>query len=119
MIGGNITATVQKKTTAKNAIGEAVPSWADEITLTGWLDLASGDTRHTNYDAKLQESSHYFLCDYREFEPAAGELNEENARMVIGGKVYEILMVDDPMGMHRHWEFYLKYVGGQGNGNQV
>lgn len=119
MIGGNCTATVQKKTTAKNSIGEAVPSWADVLTLTGWLDLASGDTRHTNYDAKLQESSHYFLCDYREFEPAAGELNEENARMVIDGKVYEILMVDDPMGMHRHWEFYLKYVGGQGNGNQV
>ena len=117
MIGGNTTATVQKKTTVKNDIGETVPVWEDELVIRGWLDLASGDTRHTAYDTKLQESSHYFLCDYREFEPASvGEWNEENARLLVNGKVYEILMVDDPMGLHQHWEFYLKYVGGQGNG---
>lgn len=116
MIGGNIIALVQKKTTIKNAIGEATSVWSTETNLHGWLDLASGDTRHTAYDAKLQESSHYFLCDYGQFAPAAAELNEENSRLVIGKKVYEILMIDDPMGLHRHWEFYLKYVGGQGNG---
>lgn len=116
MIGGNVTATVQRKTTAKNAIGEAVPAWTDEATLTGWLDLASGDTRHTAYDTKLQESTHYFLCDYREFASMAAGLDEENARLTVNGKAYEILMIDDPMELHRHWEFYLKYVGGQKDG---
>jgi hypothetical protein len=41
------------------------------------------------------------------------DVTSENARMVIEGLVYEILLIDNPMNMNRHLEIYLRYVGGQ------
>ena len=64
MIGGNINAVLQLKSTSKNAIGEAVTSYTDTITLVGFLDLMNGDSKHTVYDAKVEESTHIFICDY-------------------------------------------------------
>ena len=32
--------------------------------------------------------------------------------MVIGGKVYEVMLIDDPMELHEQLEIYLKYTGG-------
>ena len=37
----------------------------------------------------------------------------DNARMVVNGEVYEILLIDDPMNMHDHLEIYLRFIGGQ------
>lgn len=108
-IGGNITAQLQVKTTAQNAIGEAVPTWETRHMLTGFLDLANGNARYTAYDAKMQESTHYFLCDYIELPGVTAE----NARLQINGKTYDVLAIDDPMGLHAHLEIYLKYTGGQ------
>lgn len=108
-MGGNITAQLQVKTTTKNAIGEAVPTWKTRHTLTGFLDLANGNARYTAYDAKMQESTHYFLCDYTELPGVTAE----NARLQIAGKTYDVLAIDDPMELHAHLEIYLKYTGGQ------
>lgn len=108
-IGGNVQAVLQvKDTSTKNTIGERVTTWTDSMTVTGWLDLQAGDSTHTNFNAKLQESTHVFLCDYQ----SLGGVTSENTRMVIQGQIYEILLIDDPMGMHYHLEIYLKYVGG-------
>lgn len=110
-IGGNITAAIQTATTTKNAIGEQVKSWVNTQTLKGWLDLSGGDSKYTNYSAKLQESTHIFVADY---VPLAG-IEPENSRMVIGGKVYDILLIDNPMemGSGSQLEIYLKFTGGQ------
>lgn len=40
------------------------------------------------------------------------DLTSENARMFVNGNLYQILLIDDPMGLHKHLEIYLKYVGG-------
>ena len=40
------------------------------------------------------------------------DATSENARMIINGSVYHILMIDDPVGMHQHLEIMLQYVGG-------
>lgn len=40
------------------------------------------------------------------------DATSENARMIIDGVEYHILMIDDPMGMHQHLEIMLQYVGG-------
>lgn len=111
-IGGNITAVIQTATTTKNAIGEQVKSWANAQSLKGWLDLSGGDSKYTNYSAKLQESTHVFVADY---VPLASGIQAENSRMVIGGKLYDILLIDNPMemGSGSQLEIYLKFTGGQ------
>lgn len=109
-IGGNTTATIQINDTTKNAIGEHVKTWQDVQTLHGWLDLSSGDSRYSTYNAKIQESSHVFVCDYVELD---ARIEAETARLVHEGKAYDITLIDDPMEMHLQWEFYLKYTGGQ------
>ena len=107
-IGGNTSAQLQVKTTTKNAIGEAVPNWETRHTLTGFLDLANGDSRYTTYNTKMQESTHYFICDYVPLD-----VLPETSRMLINGKTYDVMAIDNPMGMNYHLEIYLKYTGGQ------
>lgn len=110
MIGGNIQGLIQISTTKKNEIGEAVKSWSDVQTITGWLDLSSGDSKYTVYSAKVQESTHVFVADYVQLD---SRITAENSRMVIGGKRYDVMLIDDPMDMHKQLEIYLKYTGGQ------
>lgn len=111
-IGGNTTAVFQVKTITDNVIGEGLSSWSDALTVKGWLDLSNGDSKHNIFNAKVQESTHIFLCDYQ----SLGDITEENARLVVNGKVYEILLIDNPMEMNEHLEIYLKYIGGQNVG---
>lgn len=137
MIGGNAIALIQVKDEgAKNAIGERIHQWVDVASATGWLDLVSGDSKYTPHSAKVQESSHLFLCDFQSFKGlssgwvwnpfsfAKGQISSvklddkvdvtsENARILIDGYVYDIMLIDDPMNMHQQLEIYLKYVGGQ------
>ena len=111
-IGGNITATIQTLTTVKNEIGENVPAWPDKQVIKGWLDLSSGDSKYTSFNAKIQESTHVFISDY---VPLAAGIQAENSRMTINGKRYDILLIDNPMemGSGSQLEFYLRYTGGQ------
>lgn len=109
MIGGNITAYLQKKTSTRNAIGERIPNWKTVRQITGFLDLQSGDSKYTIFSAKIQESTHVFIADYEELS----EYDPESFRALIGGKIYDVMLFDDPMGLHEHIEIYLKYTGGQ------
>lgn len=107
MIGGNITAVLQQKSgSTANDIGEKVPAWTNLHTLTGWLDLQSGDSKYSNFNAKLQESTHIFLCGF-----AAIDRKADDKRMVINGDVYDVLLIDNPMELNQHLEIYLRYVG--------
>lgn len=111
-IGGNIAAVIQTKTVTKNEIGETVKSWADVQTIKGWLDLSSGDSRYSNFNAKIQESTHIFIADYVVLSEG---ITAENSRMLINGKRYDILLIDNPMemGSGSQLEIYLKFTGGQ------
>lgn len=108
-IGGNKTAVVQIKTTGKNPIGESTESWESSGTVLGFLDYSSGENAVNQYQAKVQDTTHFFFCDHSRWN---ANWTSENSRMVIDGNVYNILLIDDPMGMHEHMEIYLKYVGG-------
>jgi head-tail adaptor len=111
-IGGNTRATIQVFTQTKNEIGEMVKAWADVQTIKGWLDLQSGDSRNTTFNAKIQESTHIFIADYVLLD---SRITAEGARMVINGKRYDILLIDNPMEMQSgsQLEFYLRFTGGQ------
>lgn len=111
-IGGNLKATIQICTTTINDIGEHVQTWADVQTIKGWLDLSSGEARFTTYHAKIQESTHVFIADY---VPLDSRITAETSQMVINGKRFDILLIDNPMelGTGSQLEFYLKFTGGQ------
>lgn len=119
MIGGNIKAMLQVHSTTTNKIGEPVEQWEDVIELTGFLDLSSGDSKHNTYNAKIQESTHIFICDFAlipEFIEVEGKnvpVTVENARMVANSKRYDVMLIDNPMELNQHLEIYLKYTGGQ------
>lgn len=107
-IGGNITGIIQTKSTVKNEIGEVVKTWADAFSHIGWLGMQSGDSKHTNFNAKIEESTHVFLCDYHSGIYA---LADRDTRMVIKGVVYDVLLIDNPDEMDEQLEIYLRRVG--------
>jgi len=111
-IGGNTKAIIQVSSITANAIGEQVKTWQDVQTLKGWLDLSNGEARYTSFSAKIQESTHCFIGDY---VPLDSRITSENSRMMIKGKTYDIMYLDNPMelGACSQWEIYLKYTGGQ------
>lgn len=109
-IGGNLTADLQIRTAVNNAIGEPVEAWETVQTLTGWLDLQNGDSKYQTYSAKIQESTHVFVGDY---VPLNAQVTAENSRMLINGKTYAIMVIDNPMEMNLQLEIYLKFTGGQ------
>lgn len=119
MIGGNTTAILQVYTTITNEIGGRDKKWHDVMELTGWIDLQAGDSKRTTFNAKIQESTHVFVGDYKpipatfEFEGKVVKVNAENARMVANWQRYDVMLIDDPMNLHRQLEIYLKYTGGQ------
>ena len=110
VIDGNTEAMIQIMTTTENKIHEAEESWADVQLIVGWLDFQGEQTGYTNYSAKIQESTHVFVSDYYELD---SRIKAENSRMVINGKNYDIMLIDDPMGLHKQLEIFLKYTGGQ------
>lgn len=110
MIGGNTTAEIRVRSTVKNEIGGTSKTWTAVQSVKGWLDLTGGDSKYTTFNAKIQESTHVFLCD---FVPLDARIKAENSRLVVGGKVFDILLIDDPMELHEQIEIYLKYTGGQ------
>ena len=110
MIHGNTRMLIQNKTVVTNGIGEQVPEWMTVQTLFGWLDLQAGGTNYNTYNAKIQDSTHIFLADYVQLD---SRIEAEKSRAVIDGRAYDITLIDDPMNMHQHFEFFLKYTGGQ------
>jgi hypothetical protein len=106
-IDGNITGIIQIKSTSKNAIGEAEHIWNDAFSPVGWLGLQNGDSKRT-HNAKLEESTHVFLCD---FDTDVYALASLDTRMLIKGFVYDVLLIDNPDEMDEQLEIYLRRVG--------
>lgn len=105
-IGGNTTAIIKQAGNATyNSIGERVQEWTDVATLHGWLDLSAGEAGY-KHDAKLQDTTHIFMCDY-----AAIDRKPDDKRMVINGAEYDVLLIDNPMEKNYQLEIYLKYLG--------
>lgn len=110
-IGGNITGIIQTKTmTGKNAIGEPEITWSDYFWQVGWLGLQNGESKRNNFNAKIEESTHVFLCDY---DAGIYALADDDTRMIIKGNMYDVLLIDNPDEMNEQLEIYLRKIGGQ------
>ena len=118
-IGGNIEALLQINVPVENEIGSVVDTWHDVVTLKGFLDLSSGDSKHTTFNAKIQESTHIFVGDFKPIPESLDvegnfiRVSPENARMVANSQRYDVMLMDNPMNLNKQWEIYLKYTGGQ------
>lgn len=108
-IGGNVMGQLQTKTTTKNAIGESISTWETRQIMTGFLDYSSGDSKYQVFSAKVQESTHIFVCDYVSLD---NDIRAENSRLTVNGKVYDVLLIDNPMELNYQLEIYLKFTGG-------
>lgn len=107
-VGGNIVAKVLRTTGDKNDKGVYTTGEPQQIMeLCGWLDYQSGEVGHLAYQAAVQDSTHVFVSDYR---ADYADLSEVGLSLEIGGKSYEVKLIDDPMGMHEHMETYLRLV---------
>lgn len=109
-IGGKTIGTIQTNTATKNAIGEAVKEWVDAFSHVGWLGMQTGDSKYSNFSAKIEESTHVFLCDYHSGIYA---LADQDTRMIIKGNAYDVLFIDNPDEMNEQLEIYLRKIGGQ------
>lgn len=110
-IGGNIVGIIQTKTdSGKNLIGESEITWSNVFDITGWLGMQTGDSNRINFSAKIEESTHVFLCD---FDDGIYSLANQDTRMIIKGNMYDVLLIDNPDEMDEQLEIYLKKVGGQ------
>ena len=108
-IGGNISGVIQTKTEGnKNFMGEVECGWTDAFTQKGWLGLQSGDSKRTNFNAKIEESTHVFLCD---FNAGIYALSDQDTRMILKGFVYDVLLIDNPDELDEQLEIYLRRVG--------
>ena len=107
MIDGNVTAILQTKTASKNALGEITKAWSDLQLLKGYLDFVGGDASYkSNFKGAIEETTHVFICNY---DKIASEANPTLSRLVVDGRMYDVLMIDDPMDLHQHLEIMLKY----------
>lgn len=112
MIGGNTDIKFQiKDGTVTNEIGKRVPNWIDVQEVHGFMDMSSGDSERTIYNAKITESTHVFISDYVALD---SRISAENSRVIDeGGRIYDVQYIDDPMWLHKQLEIYLKFTGGQ------
>lgn len=56
--------------------------------------MSGGDSKYNTYNAKIQESTHIFICDYVSLDKS---ISAEKSRVVINGKIYDIMIIDNPM----------------------
>lgn len=107
MIGGNVTATIQAKTTSRNEYGALTDSWKEVTTVKGFLDYSGGDGSYkSDFKGDLAETTHIFICD---FNSTVAQATATLSRLIIDNKIYDVLMIDDPMNLHKHIEIILKY----------
>lgn len=93
-----------------NEIGEKEIKWVDAFSFGGVLGLQSGDSKYSNFNAKIEESTHILICDY---QADIYTLRNNNTRIRAKGMMYDVLLIDNPDELDIHLEIYLRYVGGQ------
>ena len=107
MIGGNTIVYLKAKESVVNDIGENIPNLIDYMAIKGWLDLMNQSSERNSLLTEMAESTNIFLCDYVKIDKSIRDLVLVDS----DDKTYDILYIDNPMGMNKQLEIYLKYVG--------
>ena len=96
---------VQDRILTPNGVGGHTETFSDSFTIDGFLDLLSGTDYRGNVvnNAFIKDSTHVLLSDM--------DIRlHEGLRIVqaSSGQTYQIVFVDDPVGLRRHLELYVK-----------
>lgn len=111
-IGGNIDCVLKIENVTTTAIGEKVKGWEDLLTLHGFLDLMNDGKDYATYNKAMEDSTHVFICDYVSIVKSDGkEAKATELKATIDGEDYDVTYIDDPMGLHKHLEIFLRRVG--------
>lgn len=111
IIKGNTDCIIQTSSSSTvNKMGERETIWTDAYSFKGILSLQSGDSKYTSFNAKIEESTHIILCDY---DANIYAFANQNVRIMAKGKMYDVLLIDNPDELDKQLEIYLKFVGGQ------
>lgn len=94
----NRTATLLRKTTTRNELGEFEETWSAVSTFLARLRTISGSEARVA-DRITRTASHRLYCD-----PVS---ISEADRVQVDGKTYEVVFVDDPHGLGHHLEIDL------------
>ena len=104
IIGGNTFLTIKQKTVGEfNAYGERVNAYETVAELEGWIDMESGTSEYSKY-SKIPDTTHVFVSDYVNL--SVSDLTE--LRAVHGLDQFDVLYIDNPIGMNRHLEIFLR-----------
>lgn len=117
MISGNTVGYIQVQGVTQSNLGNEIGSWESVMQVFGFLDVTAGGTNVNDLMHRVEDSDYIFLCEYFTPEYEGEKLTPANSRMLIDGEIYEVKLYDDPMRLHQHIEIYLRYLGGQANGN--
>lgn len=104
VVGNKIKAYVQKKVREVDSMGGWVEFFEDIDIIFGHLSVTDGDSEPL-YNKDTVVSTHIFRCDYHK------HINEEN-RIRIGNRYYDILYVEDVDFMHIQTKIFLRGVLG-------
>ena len=110
-VKGNTLCVIQTGTSsAVNEYGERETTWENAIEFDAVLGLQSGDSKYSSFNAKIEESSHVAVA---EFDADIYALADKNTRLIAKGKMYDVLLIDNPDELNEHLEIYLRFIGGQ------
>lgn len=110
-VKGNTPCVIQIGTSsAVNAMGERETVWKDAYSFDGVLGLQSGDSKYSTFNKKSEESTHVLVAD---FNADIYALADQNTRIIAKGKMYDVLLIDNPDELDYHLEIYLRFVGVQ------
>lgn len=95
--------TIQKKTQSQTSSGQMILTWTDYATnIKCCFNTLDADERIIAGREQV-EATHRLYMGYR-----AG-LDEENYRIVVDGKTYDILSLSDASGREHHLEIFMRY----------
>ena len=89
----------------ENELGQPIQDWQPIDTITGYLDLMTGDEAVSSL-SYIQESSHLLMC----WDMDVAITKDDKIKNPRDGYEYEVTFVDDPMELGSHYEIYCKKV---------
>lgn len=107
-IGGKTVLRLERRSAKDiSPYGEALLQKADKgMELLGWLDLLGNENAYQKHKASIKAATHIFIADYRPLgDFAKASMQELSAR--INGDQYQVVYLDNPMGMNEQWEIFL------------
>lgn len=95
--------SIERYSEEPDGIGGVIQEWKFHTEINGYMDMVTG-RENTTQNTFTEESTHVLVTDHANYDVTKAD------KLVSGGIGYEITFVDDPMGIGRHLEIYLKQV---------